>query len=128
MKNETHKLMEKAWRALRAAELLMKDGYEDFAAGRAYYAMFHAAQALLQEKDLRYRKHSSVHAAFGEHFAKTGLMDPKFHRLLLDAFDERLLGDYGVDAKLDPESVTLRIEQAREFLEAAGRLLEAASD
>lgn len=85
--------------------------------------MFHTAQALLREKDLQYRKHSSVHAAYGEHFAKTSMLDPKFHRWLLDAFDERLLGDYDVNVDFDPASVALRIEQAREFLEAARRFL-----
>ncbi|HXG33903.1 MAG TPA: HEPN domain-containing protein [Bryobacteraceae bacterium] len=72
MTEEARKLLEKARRALRAAECLKKDGNEEFAAGRAYYAMFHAAQALLREKNLQYRKHASVHAAFGEHFAKPG--------------------------------------------------------
>lgn len=124
MKEETRKLLEKAERALRAAESLRREGFDDIAAGRAYYAMFHTAQALLREKDLHYRKHSSVHAAYGEHFAKSGVMDPKFHRWLLDAFDERLLGDYGLDANLDPQSVASRIAQAREFLETARHFLE----
>lgn len=124
MNEEARKLLEKAQRALRAGESLMKAGYEEFAVGRAYYAVFHTAQALLRHKDLRFRKHSSVHAAFGEHFAKTGAMDPKFHRWLLDAFDERLLGDYGLDAALDPGSVALRLAQAREFLAATRRFLE----
>ncbi len=124
MKEEARQLLEKAQRALHAAEALVKEGYEDFAAGRAYYAMFHAAQALLRAKELQYRKHSGVHAAFGEHFVKAGAMEPKYHRWLLDAFDERLLGDYGVDAKLEAESVARRIEQAREFIEAARRWLE----
>jgi uncharacterized protein (UPF0332 family) len=123
MKDETRKLLEKAQRALGAAEALCRDGYEDFAAGRAYYAMFHTAQALLREKDLTYRKHSSVHAAYGEHFAKTGLLDPKFHRWLLDAFDERLVADCGVEVEFEPHSVALRIEEAREFLETARHFL-----
>ncbi|GIU72914.1 MAG: hypothetical protein KatS3mg004_0004 [Bryobacteraceae bacterium] len=51
-------------------------------------------------------------------------MDPKFHRWLLDAFDERLVGDFGVEVEFQPQSVALRIEQAREFLETARRFLE----
>jgi len=121
---EARKLLEKARRALRAAESLRKDGHDEFAAGRAYYAMLHAAQALLRAKNLQYRKHAGVHAAFGEHFAKPGVLDPKYHRWLLDAFDERLRGDYDIDVFFEPGSVARRIEQAREFLEAAERLLE----
>ena len=90
MKEEARKFLEKANRTLQAAETLLREGHPESAAGRCYYAMLHAAQALLRDRDLRYRKHAGVHAAYGEHFAKTGLLDPKYHRWLLDAFDERL--------------------------------------
>jgi uncharacterized protein len=78
MTEETRKLLEKAKRTLRAAETLLRAGDAEFAAGRAYYAMLHAAQALLRERGLRYRKHAGVHRAFGEHFAKVGLLDAKY--------------------------------------------------
>jgi uncharacterized protein (UPF0332 family) len=90
---DTRKLLEKAARAIHAAETLLRHGDVDFAAGRAYYAMFYTAEALLNEKGLRSHKHGGVHALFGEHFTKTGLMDAKFHRFLLDAFDRRLQAD-----------------------------------
>jgi len=43
--NEGHKLLDKAARAIRAAERLVADGLSEFAAGRAYYAMFYVAEA-----------------------------------------------------------------------------------
>lgn len=125
MKEEARKFLEKAGRTLRSAESLMREGDYESAAGRCYYAMLHAAQALLRDRDLRYRKHAGVHAAYGEAFAKTGLLDPKYHRWILDAFDDRLRGDYDIDVSFDKESVTKRIFQAREFLDAARRFLEA---
>lgn len=75
MKEATRWLLEKASRSLRAAERLLNGGDAEFAVGRAYYAMFHAAQALLNERGLRFRKHGAVHGAFGEHFVKTGVFD-----------------------------------------------------
>ncbi|HHI67801.1 MAG TPA: HEPN domain-containing protein [Planctomycetes bacterium] len=124
MKEETRRLLQKAERALRAAETLARSGDAEFSSGRAYYAMLYTAQALLREMDLRYRKHSSIHAAFGKHFAKPELMDRKFHRWLLDAFDERLRGDYDTEVDIEPESAALWIERAREFILAARRYLE----
>lgn len=124
MKEETCKLLEKASQAVRAAESLLSEGHVDFAAGRAYYGMFYVAEALLNEDGLRFRKHGAVHASFGEHFAKTGRLNPKFHRWLLDAFDKRIQGDYGVEAVLTPEDAARIIEQAREFLCAAEAYLE----
>jgi len=113
MREETRKLILKAKRALRAAEALHDRGDADFAVGRAYYAMFYLAQALLNERDLHFRKHSGVHAAFGEHFAKSGILDPKLHRWLLDAFDKRILGDYEVGEVVTEEDSRVVIEQAR---------------
>lgn len=124
MKRETQQLLDKAHRALGAAKTLLDHGDADFAAGRAYYSMFYVAEALLHEKDLRSRKHSGVIALFGENFAKTGTMDVKFHRWLLDAFDKRILADYGIEAVLTREDGAQMIVQAREFLGAARRLLE----
>lgn len=123
MKEEARKFLDKASRTLQAAELLLREGDAESAAGRCYYAMLHAAQALLRERDLRYRKHSAVHSAFGEHFAKPAHLDPKFHRWLLDAFDERLRGDYDIDISFDIAAVRKRIEQAREFIQVVGETL-----
>jgi uncharacterized protein (UPF0332 family) len=47
MSPEVKALLHKAGESLQAAELLQREGYLDFAASRAYYAMFYAAQALL---------------------------------------------------------------------------------
>ena len=123
MKEETSKMIEKSERAVHAAESLLDGGDADFAVGRAYYAMFYAAEALLVEAGLRFRKHSGVHAAFGERFAKSGQLDAKFHRWLLDAFDKRLLADYTAESVLTPTDAEAVIEQAREFLEEARRYL-----
>jgi uncharacterized protein (UPF0332 family) len=49
MKEETHQLLEKAGRAINAAQLLDENGDIEFAIGRAYYAMFYIAEALLNE-------------------------------------------------------------------------------
>jgi uncharacterized protein (UPF0332 family) len=123
MKAQSESLLRKADRALRVARRLRNDGDLDFAAGRAYYAMFYTAEALLFERGLSFSKHAGVHAAFGEHLAKPGVLDPKFHRYLLDAFAVRLQADYGFDATPTADQVDSLIVQAEEFLHAAQDLL-----
>ena len=124
MKEETEKLLEKAARAIEAAKILLKTGSADFATGRAYYAMFYIAEALLLRKGLSYSKHSAVHASFGKIYAKEGIVDPKFHRWLLDAFDQRIIGDYGVEAIITQQDVELMMDHAKEFLATAQRILQ----
>jgi len=123
MNAEVQKLLDKADHALHAAELLLQGGETDFAVGRAYYAMFYTAQALLLDKGLRFSKHTAVRSAFGQHFAKTSTLDPKFHRWLIDAFDERIRGDYATGKPITGEDVEELMAQAREFLDTARRLL-----
>ncbi len=65
MKDHSRKLLDKAVDAIEAAEMLVDNEKPEFAAGRAYYAMFYIAEALLNEKGLKFSKHSAVHAAFG---------------------------------------------------------------
>jgi uncharacterized protein (UPF0332 family) len=124
VKETTAKLLEKAARSLQAAEHLTKTGDAEFAVSRAYYTMFYVAQALLNEKELRFRKHAGVHSAFAEWFVKNGLMDKKYHRWLLAAFNKRVTADYGIDAELSSEDAKLSIAQADEFLQAAKKFLE----
>ena len=124
MKETTEKLLEKASRSAQAAEHLAKDGDAEFAVGRAYYAMFHAAQALLNEKSLKFRRHSGVHNAFAEQFVKTGLIDNKYYRWLVAAFNKRIAGDYDIESDLTAEDASLVIGQANEFLNAAKQFLE----
>jgi len=123
LKEQSRLLVEKAHRAIHAAEILTREGEPDFAAGRAYYAMFYAASALLAEHDLRTTKHAGVHALFGEHFVKQGRIGQKFHRFLLDAFDRRLHADYSFEAAITEAEVRITIDQAREFLAEVETLL-----
>ena len=127
MKNHSKKLLEKAVLTLEAAELLLKAKNIENAAGRAYYAMFYVAKALLCEKGFEdFKKHSAVHSAYGEHFSKTRILDPKFHRILIETFDARLKSDYDTDPEIKDSDVLEMLQQAREFLEVARQYLSKA--
>jgi len=123
MKEGTRHLLEKAERAIQAAEVLLAGTGAEFAAGRAYYAMFYTAEGLLHERDQEFGKHGALHAAYGKVFAKSGLLDPKFHRWLINAFDVRLQEDYDSETLVSSEQVEEMLEQARTFLAAAREFL-----
>ncbi len=125
MKEGTSIRLDKAGRAIRAASRALADGDGDCAANRAYYAMFYVAEALLSERGMTFSKHSGVHAAFGSHYAKTGLLDAKYHRYLIEAFMKRLESDYGIQTTLTHSEIVAMIERANEFLGAARRFLAA---
>ena len=125
MKEYSSKLISKALDAIEAAEALLNADKAEFAAGRAYYAMFYVAEALLyNEFDLKFSQHGQVIAAYGKNFAKTKALDPKFHRWMRDGFDKRITGDYGVDTGIEDDIVATMINQAREFLLTAQKYLK----
>jgi uncharacterized protein (UPF0332 family) len=92
MKESIQQLMLNAEETLHAAEVLFKEEYLRDAVNRAYYAVFYIAEALLNEKDLRFKKHGTVHGSFSQHFVKTGIFDAKYHKLLTKSFGQRMLG------------------------------------
>jgi uncharacterized protein (UPF0332 family) len=123
MRPETQALLDKARQSIQAAANLKRDGFLDFAVSRAYYAMFYTAEALLLEEGLSYSSHAAVIGSFGKLFAKTGKLDPRFHRYLLDAQDIRNIGDYSIGPGIVMEQVEETILRAEEFLDASESLL-----
>lgn len=123
MKPEQAELLQKARESLGAAKLMQRNGYDDFAAARAYYSMFYIAEAFLLEYGLAFSKHSAVHAAFGEKFVKTGAVPAEFHRYLIHGMELRHTGDYDYAKKVSAAEAAEQIAHAEEFCEAAARRL-----
>lgn len=124
MKERTQKLLVKALDSIEVAEGILDMNKPEMAAGRAYYAMFYVAEALLYEKGLEFNTHGQVIGAYGKEFAKTKELNPKFHKNLRSGFDARISGDYDIDTNITNELVADMINQAREFHEAAQEYLE----
>lgn len=123
MKPDIKALINKAKDSIGAARTLVREGYYDFAASRAYYAMFYIAEAMLMQLEQSYNKHSAVISAFGREYAKTGIMDSKFHQWLIDAQDFRNIGDYGVEAHVSKNDANSVCEWAEEFINHAETFL-----
>ena len=88
--------------------------------------MFYIAQALLLSKGLSFSSHSAVIAAFGKEFAKTNILNPDFHRYLLEAQDRRNVGDYGMLGSLNTEEVLEILDWAKKLLNAAEKYFQQA--
>ena len=75
--------------SLAAAKMLDAQGYHGCAASRAYDTMCYLTEAFLLGQGLAFSRHSAVHAAFGEHFVKTGVVPSEFHRYLIRGMEVR---------------------------------------
>ena len=128
MKPDEAELLKLAEDGVSAANLLMQNGYYAFAASRAYYAMFAAAEAVLLTKELSFSKHSAVISAFGREFAKTGLVPVRLHRALIVAQEDRQAADYGGGKQVTPEEAEQHILNAEDFVQCATAYLAEQAD
>ena len=125
MTDESKRYLDKADHALVVAEDLMAQGHLPDAASKIYYAMFYATKALLTAEGIDVVKHSAVESAFGYHFAKTGRIDAKYHKMLMNARKIREVADYDIDEEIIEPVASLRIEEGRAFLAAVKQFLGA---
>lgn len=123
MTREQAALIKKARESLRGARLLAKEELYDFAASRAYYAMFYLAEAFLLGDNIAYSKHSAVISAFGRKFAKAGRVPAEFHRYLIEGQESRNIADYDTGPGLTRAEAAEQITRAEKFIELAKRLI-----
>jgi uncharacterized protein (UPF0332 family) len=84
----------RAHEALDDSQLGLGESRHGWAANRAYYAMFHAATALLLSEGLAFSRHRGVIGAFHERYIKTGKLPRALGTHLDDAFVARNKADY----------------------------------
>ena len=61
---------------------------------------------------------------FGEHFVKTGIFEREMGKALNDAYDKRLIGDYGIGFMVSEEEAREMLETARNFVQRLKNYLE----
>jgi uncharacterized protein len=111
--------------ALKEAQALLDLDLAPGAASRIYYAVFHAARALLYSNGISPRSHEAVRSLFSEHFVRTGKMSKLQSKTLSDLEVLRLAGDTDSTFKQTIEQLRPELERARNFVEAARRISQA---
>ncbi len=116
--------IQKAEKKLAVAERLFRSGdYED-AVSRAYYAVYHAAQALLLTEGQEAETHKGVVTLFGLLFVKTGKFSKQIGKYLANLKDDRESGDYEVFSFVDSETAEQALLEAKEFLKETKSYLQ----
>lgn len=113
---EIRDFTEKAEKFLVTAEQALNTGDYDSCVSRCYYAMFFMAEAMLLTKSLTASSHKGVISKFGEHFVKTKILDRNLGKALNDAYDKRLVGDYGVGFTVTEQQAKDLLKTAKDFV------------
>lgn len=116
--------LRKALQRLKVAGSLHQQGEYEDAVSRAYYAIYHAAQAALLVEGLRAQSHRGLANLFGLHLVETGKLPKKLAKYLRSVRDDREEGDYEVYSVIDQETSQTAVREAGEFVRAIQDLLK----
>lgn len=118
-------LLSLAREKLSAAEGLSRMGFYRDAVSRAYYGMYHAAQALLLAYGKKAVGHAGTISAFNHHFVKTGKIPIKFTEWFSALKESREFADYESLRKFTKMDVKKAIKETEEFIKVAEKLITA---
>jgi uncharacterized protein (UPF0332 family) len=124
MKQDIQEHFQSADEFLKESEHLLHGGFFRGAVGRAYYAMFHSAKAVLLSKAIERSSHHAVLSAFGEYIIKPGLIERRFHTYITKAFSRRNECDYLSFIVADKPEVEAILKRAGEFVEVCRNLCQ----
>lgn len=116
--------LSKAHESLDSAGVLLENNKYANSISCAYYAMFHAAKAALTLKGTESRTHSGTVNRFGEIFVKSGLVEDFYGKAFSAAMEDRMVADYGVEARFSREDAKSTFEDAKGFVHKIERLSE----
>ena len=115
--------LSKAKQYLEDAKKTLEMEMYDTAANRSYYAIFHAARAVLALDGLDFKKHSGVISNFQMKYIKTGIFDKQLSNIIKSAFSLRTESDYEdfyVISKADVES---QVREAEIFFQTVSEYI-----
>jgi uncharacterized protein (UPF0332 family) len=115
--------LERSRTCLEEAKTLRAASFTYGAVSRAYYAVFHAARALLFSAGIETKTHRAVASLFGEHFVKSGKIPPDLGRLVSRMQRDREDADYETGAVFTDAEAAEMIHDAESFLSAATKLV-----
>ncbi len=121
---EIRDFIDKAEKFLTTAERALSIEDYDSCVSRCYYAMFFMAEAALLTKNLTASSHKGVISLLGEHFVKTQILERKLGKALNDAYDKRLVGDYGVGFTVTEQEAKDLLVTARNFVQTLKNYLK----
>ena len=111
--------MQRAGKAMEAANLLFNNGLLNDAISRLYYFVLYKIRALLLTKGLEPRSHEGTLRLFGLHFVKEGIFDPKSSHIFSKLMKYREEADYNPSYVFTKEDF---IELKKEAEELANKI------
>ncbi|MBQ6956175.1 MAG: HEPN domain-containing protein [Bacteroidales bacterium] len=116
--------IEKAYVAYDETTWLIEKKSWSGAAGRLYYALFHAVSALLIHDHHQVSSHKGSHILFGNYYIKTGILPTEYGALYSQMESIREEGEYNCTYKVTEEELLKRLAPAKEMIDRIAEMVK----
>lgn len=105
------------------ADFLVANDKFGVAVNRIYYGMYYALTALALRENFETSKHAQLIGWFNKEFIANHKVEPKFGRILRNAFQNRTKGDYDAFISFSEDEVEVMLKEMSEFISEIKRIL-----
>ncbi len=116
--------IEKSYSTMDDCDLMISRERWSGAAGRLYYAVFHAVCALLIHDGYRVKTHKGAGITFSQMYIHTGLLPSTYGELFFQLETIREKSDYDCFYNVVADDVLSRIELAKEMIATIARMVK----
>ena len=113
----------KAIAAIDEVDFLISNKKLLLAVNRIYYGMFYILSALSLKYDFSTSKHQQLIGWFNKKFVATGKVEPKYGKIVHNAFSNRSTGDYDDFAEFEEDEVKNSFNELKDFIQTVRALL-----
>jgi len=118
----------KAMAAIDEVDFLINNNKLLLAINRIYYGMFYILSALSLKYDIfssafSTSKHQQLIGWFNKEFVATGKVEPKYGKIIHNAFSNRSTGDYDDFAEFEEDEVKTSFNELKDFIKTIKALL-----
>ena len=93
------------------------------AVNRIYYGMFYILSELSLKYNFSTSKHQQLIGWFNKEFIATGKVEPKYGKIIHNAFSNRSTGDYDDFADFEEDEVKISFNELKDFINTIRALL-----
>ncbi|GAB3425835.1 HEPN domain-containing protein [Niabella aquatica] len=116
--------VKRAYMSLKAAALLMENGFYDEGVSRLYYACFYIVRALLLQDDLRPTTHKGVQQMFGKNYVIRNILSRETGKFFAELFFMRQESDYSDITEINKEVINELLGAAQGFISEIEKLIK----
>lgn len=116
--------IEKAYVAYNETTWLMEKSSWSGAAGRLYYALFHAVSALLIHDHHQVNSHKGSHILFGNYYIKTGRLPREYATIYSQMESIREEGEYNCTYKVTENELRQKLDPAKEMIDIIAAMVK----